>query len=283
MGRIPPMVLAGRGASQYARELNLPIIANESLMSRKAVRHYKHYMCEVDRLQEAAATVQHPHVAQVDQDDVDDDGGGEQPLQLSPAQIAVSLDTVGALCVDSAGNCAAGCSSGGLMLKICGRVGQAATYGAGCWAESQADRAVATCTTGNGEYLMRTLLAREIVADLQRSECSVTALHRTFKQKFLQSPYLGGLREVYGGALSLTYDPGTGGGEVLWSHTTAAFCLGFQSTTNKPKVSVFWFDCMIVCQGCCVCGINVCLCFDYFCSLYIHHCRPIRRPVRRPM
>lgn len=242
MGRIPPMVLAGRGASQYARDINLPIIANDMLMSRKAVRHYKHYMREVHRHQDAAAAAQHPHLAQVDQEN-DDEDQLEKLLpaaQLSPAPLAVSLDTVGAVCVDAVGNCAAGCSSGGLMLKVCGRVGQAATYGAGCWAETQSKgRSVATCTTGNGEYLMRTLLAREIVADLQCADCSVTALHRTFKQKFLQSPYLGGLSEVYGGALSLTYDPETGDGEVLWSHTTAAFCLGYQSTTNKPKVRVF--------------------------------------------
>lgn len=230
MGRIPPMVLAGRGASQYARELNLPLIANEALFSRKAVRHYKHYMREVLRLQDAA--------------NGDDPVAGASSGNASPtAAVATNnggyaLDTVGAVCVDAAGNCASGCSSGGLMLKICGRVGQAATYGAGCWAESGSERSAATCTTGNGEYLMRTLLAREIVAELVRAECSVTALHRTFKQKFLQSPFLGGLSEVHGGALSLTYDPGTGGGEVLWSHTTRAFCLGYQATTSKsPKVS----------------------------------------------
>lgn len=85
---------------------------------------------------------------------------------------------------------------------------------------------------------MRTLLAREIVSDLLVSDCSITSLHNTFKRKFLGSPFLGDMREVYGGALSLVYDATSGDGEILWSHTTKSFCLAHMSTAQKnPKVS----------------------------------------------
>ena len=49
------------------------------------------------------------------------------------------LDTVGAVCVDHSGCVASAVSSGGLVLKHSGRVGQAAVYGCGCWAENNCD------------------------------------------------------------------------------------------------------------------------------------------------
>lgn len=43
------------------------------------------------------------------------------------------------MCVDSSGYVASAVSSGGLLLKHTGRVGQAAVYGCGCWAENNCD------------------------------------------------------------------------------------------------------------------------------------------------
>lgn len=207
MDRIPPMVLAGDGASKYAKELNIPMVDEEQLISAKSRKIYQHYRGKLKRYED------------------------EYNVKIMP------LDTVGAICVDAEGNCAAGCSSGGLILKIAGRIGQAATYGSGCWAVKTSEKAAATCTTGNGEYLMKTLLAKEIVGGLMRDDCPVTALNKTFKDDFLESPFLNNLNELYGGALSLVYDPDSGNGEVLWSHSTSSMCLAHMTTTQKvPKV-----------------------------------------------
>lgn len=67
------------------------------------------------------------------------------------------LDTVGAVAVDKEGNFACAISSGGLLLKYKGRVGQAAVPGAGCWSESS----LAATTTGVGEYLSQSLFAKK--------------------------------------------------------------------------------------------------------------------------
>ncbi|ORX69077.1 N-terminal nucleophile aminohydrolase [Linderina pennispora] len=71
-------------------------------------------------------------------------------------------DTVGAVCIDMEGDACAGVSSGGIALKLPGRVGEAAMFGCGCWAErSTKSDAVACSVTGTGEQIMRVMLARE--------------------------------------------------------------------------------------------------------------------------
>jgi taspase, threonine aspartase, 1 len=206
MSRIPPMVLSGQGAASYAANVGLALVDPDTMVSKKALNYYNHYKKDID------------------------DYAVANNVQISP------LDTVGAVCVDHAGNMASGCSSGGLLLKIPGRVGQAATYGAGCYAQTSEKTACCTCTTGNGEYLMKTLLAREIVQELMTCNCAVTSMHQVFNEKLLKSPFLASLDEIYGGALTLYFDKETRDGEVIWSHTTKSMCLAYQSTERKkPK------------------------------------------------
>ena len=95
-------------------------------------------------------------------------------------------DTVGCVVLAPGGRVAAGVSSGGIALKTEGRVGEAAIFGAGCWAQEadpggepdpagrqessgagqqrqqqQALPAVACSVTGVGERVMRHMLARD--------------------------------------------------------------------------------------------------------------------------
>lgn len=74
------------------------------------------------------------------------------------------------------------------MLKKPGRVGQAALYASGVWADSfsaATEPSVAVCTTGCGEHLVQTQLAKEIGDDLKRSAFPTTTLYNTMTEKFL--------------------------------------------------------------------------------------------------
>ena len=69
-------------------------------------------------------------------------------------------DTVGAVAIDSEGRLAAAVTTGGIWLKMPGRVGDSPLPGAGFWAVDGQGAAVAT---GTGESLMRVMICHEAV------------------------------------------------------------------------------------------------------------------------
>jgi beta-aspartyl-peptidase (threonine type) len=72
--------------------------------------------------------------------------------------------TVGAVAVDQDGVLAAATSTGGVTLKLVGRVGDSPLAGAG----NYASRYVAASATGTGEYVIRALAARAISDAMER-------------------------------------------------------------------------------------------------------------------
>jgi beta-aspartyl-peptidase (threonine type) len=76
-----------------------------------------------------------------------------------------SPGTVGAVAVDGRGRVAAATSTGGIMGKLPGRVGDSAVIGAGTYAD---DRLGAASATGPGEAIIRLTLARRALELLAR-------------------------------------------------------------------------------------------------------------------
>jgi taspase (threonine aspartase 1) len=91
-----------------------------------------------------------------------------------------SMHAVGAVCYDGAGVYAC-VSSGGIAMKVPGRVGEAAVYGAGCWAT----RDVGVSVSGTGEHVMKCMLARRAADELASAACAFTGTQAALRDGFL--------------------------------------------------------------------------------------------------
>jgi L-asparaginase / beta-aspartyl-peptidase len=72
--------------------------------------------------------------------------------------------TVGAVAIDRDGNVASAVSSGGIWLKMRGRIGDSAIIGSGIYADNKSG---AACATGYGEYIMRLCLCKYACDQMQ--------------------------------------------------------------------------------------------------------------------
>jgi beta-aspartyl-peptidase (threonine type) len=80
---------------------------------------------------------------------------------LPVPEVPWSYGTVGAVALDRYGNLAAATSTGGIMQKMPGRVGDTPIIGAGTYAENGL---LALSATGKGEFFIRSVLSYDILA-----------------------------------------------------------------------------------------------------------------------
>jgi len=80
--------------------------------------------------------------------------------------------TVGAVGIDGSGTVAAAVSTGGMWLKLPGRIGDSAVIGAGIYAD---DRLGAACATGTGEEIIRNALSLRAVELMASHEAGASA------------------------------------------------------------------------------------------------------------
>ncbi|XP_068042408.1 threonine aspartase 1 isoform X2 [Anomalospiza imberbis] len=224
-GRIPPCFLVGEGAYRWAVDHGIP--ACPPGFSLAAFKRNKRKLELAEKVETDLIQLKKRRQS----NEKENDSG--------------TLDTVGAVVVDQEGNVAAAVSSGGLALKHPGRVGQAALYGCGCWAENTGAHnpySTAVSTSGCGEHLVRTILARECSCALQ-TEDAHQALLETMQNKFIGSPFLANEDGVLGGVIVLrscrcsaepesSQEKPTLLVEFLWSHTTESMCVGYMSAQD---------------------------------------------------
>lgn len=131
--------------------------------------------------------------------------------QASEGRSRGSGGTVGAVARDATGRVAAATSTGGLVNKLAGRVGDSPIVGAGTYAD---DTSAACSTTGHGESMIRVCLAKAIT-EATRTTSAESAVRAALEMMY-------GRTSGTGGAISAARDGSLGLARTTRTMTWAA-------------------------------------------------------------
>ncbi len=151
--------------------------------------------------------------------------GAPAPQAFTPIPDDRKYGTVGVVALDSAGDIAAGTSTGGTVAKRWGRVGDSPIIGAGTYASNQS---CAVSATGTGEFFIRLTVAREICALVQYGKMPLQKAADTVVQQQLTA--LGG----DGGVIAVTPD-----GQIAWSFNTPGMYRASAAEGRPTVVSIY--------------------------------------------
>lgn len=149
-----------------------------------------------------------------------------QPKQPSPSSAEKEKKgTVGCVALDSYGNLAAGTSTGGMMMKMSGRVGDSPIIGAGTYADNNS---CAVSCTGHGEFFIRNPAAYSVAvqmlyANKPLEEAANFVIFNILKTK-------GG----EGGLIAVDKD-----GNIAMPYSSNAMFRGTVSAGSQPEVRIY--------------------------------------------
>ncbi|KAN0111318.1 N-terminal nucleophile aminohydrolase [Russula decolorans] len=249
MRRVPPLMLVGEGAVQFARERDVRVVDapdSEEMVAPRAREEWRVWRERCSSWKGDDDGFESRGLLQGEEKELED--GKLEPLR-------VRQDTVGAIVlvgdsdteardVEQKLEIAAGVSSGGILLKHSGRVGEAAIFGSGCWAERSAGgRSVACSVSGQGELIMQSFLAKTLAERTVASTEGDTheVLRSVLIDQFYDKWNQRGEHQPAVGVLLLTQ--GVDGDESttrLWcAFTTQSMAVAYASSRQpKPKARV---------------------------------------------
>lgn len=132
MEKTPHIYLAFDGAEKFAREQGVDTTDTKNFITEESL----------EQLRQARET----KTVQVD--------------FPTPAERNCHPETVGCVVVDGFGNCVAATSTGGMVNKMVGRIGDTPLIGVG----NYANHLCAVSATGRGEHIIRATVARDVAA-----------------------------------------------------------------------------------------------------------------------
>ncbi|KAG8066481.1 hypothetical protein GUJ93_ZPchr0004g38912 [Zizania palustris] len=159
MDKSPHSYLAFDGAEDFAREQGLEVVDNSYFITEDNVGMLK-------LAKEANSILFDYRIPLAGSDTCSAQAGSENHNGMVMNGLPISIyapETVGCAVVDSSGFCAAATSTGGLMNKMTGRIGDSPLIGSGTYA---CELCAVSCT-GEGEAIIRSTLARDVAAVME--------------------------------------------------------------------------------------------------------------------
>lgn len=206
MEKSPHVMLAGKGAEQFAKAQGLEIVDPSYFYTEERWKG----------LQKAKA--------------LDSAKAAETPVKKTgllkqPENNDYKYGTVGAVALDQQGNLAAATSTGGMTNKKYGRIGDAPIVGAGTYANN---KTVAISGTGWGEYFIRLVMAKSISDMMEFGNWSLDKAAKEMVMKRL--PELGG----DGGLIAVDKD-----GNIALPFCTEGMYRGFVKQGEAAQVAIY--------------------------------------------
>ncbi len=186
------VMLSCGGADQYAKEMGLDVMPQEYFILPRRTEQLKKIQEKNNKNTENSSLKKH--------------------------------GTVGCVALDKQGNIAAGTSTGGLMNKKFGRIGDSPIIGAGTYANNSTS---GISCTGTGEYFIRTLAAHT-VSDLM--EFQKADLQTAMKKALEKVENLGG----DGGMIGMDKN-----GKVFWIFNTEGMFRAMKTSSGEKKIQMY--------------------------------------------
>ncbi|KAK7330265.1 hypothetical protein VNO77_24454 [Canavalia gladiata] len=152
MEKTPHIYLAFHGAEQFAKQQGVETVDSSHFITAENIERLKQAK-EANRVQIDYTQPIQNHTKK------------EAPLANGDTQTG----TVGCVAVDGHGNLASATSTGGLVNKMVGRIGDTPVIGAGTYA----DKRCAVSATGKGEAIIRGTVARDVAALMEFKSLSL--------------------------------------------------------------------------------------------------------------